>query len=285
MFYSTEEGSRHRYFYMFISCLSLSLAVACRPTQLLTSIIVLPVIIKTFINNVKEKKDIIKNMLAVAVPYVTVGALLMYYNYIRFGNILEFGSSYQLTINDMSNLSNRFMTIGMGIICSLFSVPTFLPNFPFVQYHNNLLTFYGYYYIENMMGGLFVMVPICLFILGIFKVWKRTDNKELSKFILTLIFVGMVMCLISMMMGGSMQRYMVDYAWILILAGICTFIELVRLYEHEETKNIMRKLFGAITIYIVLINLFGGIVSEKSAMRIYSETEYYKLKYTVDFWE
>ena len=139
MFYSTEEGSRYRYFYMFISCLSLSLAVACRPTQLLTSIIVLPVIIKTFINNVKEKKDIIKNILAVAVPYVTVGALLMYYNYIRFGNILEFGSSYQLTINDMSNLSNRFMTIGMGIICSLFSGPTFLPNFPFVQYNNNLL--------------------------------------------------------------------------------------------------------------------------------------------------
>lgn len=189
MFYSTEEGSKHKYFYMFISCLSLSLAVACRPTQLLTSLIILPVIIKTFINNVKEKKNIIKNMLAVGIPYITVGLLMMYYNYIRFGNIFEFGSSYQLTINDMSNLSNRFMTIGMGVICSLFSIPIFLPNFPFIHYHNNLLTFYGYYYIENMMGGLFVMVPICLFIFGIYKVWKRTDNKNLFRFIVTLIIV------------------------------------------------------------------------------------------------
>jgi hypothetical protein len=192
-----EEGSKHKYLYLFIACLSLSLAVACRPTQLLSSLIILPVILKDFIKNLKNKKDIVKNIVAVGAPYLTVGIALMYYNYIRFGSIFEFGSSYQLTINDMSNLSNRFMTIGMGIVCSLFSIPYFLPNFPFVQVHNNLLTFYGYYYIENMMGGLFAMVPICLFIFGIFKVWKRTDNKELLHFIITFIVVRNINVLIK----------------------------------------------------------------------------------------
>ena len=43
--------------------------------------------------------------------------------------------------------------------------------------------------------------------------------------------------------------------------GILTAIPLTSviaagLYKHEETKNIMRKLFGAITIYVVLINLY-----------------------------
>lgn len=285
MFYSTEEKSKHKYLYMFMSCLFLSLAVACRPTQLLSSFIILPIIIKTFISNIKNKKDILKNILAVTVPYLIVGMLIMYYNYIRFDSIFEFGSSYQLTINDMSNLSNRFMTIGVGIVCSLFSLPTFLPNFPFIRCHNNLLTFYGYYYIENMMGGLFAMVPICLFIFGIGKVAKRTNKKSLLKFIITLIVVGTIMCLISIMMGGSMQRYTVDYSWIFIIAGICTFIELVNLYKYEETKNIMRKLFGIITIYIIFINLCSGIVSEKSAMQYYSGKPYYILKYTVNFWE
>ena len=93
------------------------------------------------------------------------------------------------------------------------------------------------------------------------------------------------MCLLSIMMGGSMQRYMVDYAWIFIIAGICTFIELVRLYKSEETKNIMRKLLGIITIYIVFVNLFSGIVSEKSYMMNNSPEEYFKLKYSIDFWE
>lgn len=86
-------------------------------------------------------------------------------------------------------------------------------------------------------------------------------------------------------MGGSMQRYMLDYAWLLIIAGICVFIELCRLYKHEETKVIMRKLFGYITIYVILINIFSGIISEKSYMQTYSPEEYYELKYTIDFWE
>lgn len=93
------------------------------------------------------------------------------------------------------------------------------------------------------------------------------------------------MCLLSIMMGGSMQRYMVDYAWILIIAGICVFIELCRLYKHEETKDFMRKLFGIITIYVVLMGTFSGIVSEKSYMMQFSPDEYYRLKYTIDFWE
>lgn len=168
---------------LFYSCLFLSLAVACRPTQLFVSLTILPVIFKIFINNLKNKENILKNILAVCIPYVVIGSLLMFYNYIRFGNIFEFGASYQLTINDMSNLSNRFMTIGIGLICNLFSIPNFVPNFPFIYNHNNLTTFYGYYYIENMVGGLFILVPICFSILGLYKVLKHSENREVVKFI------------------------------------------------------------------------------------------------------
>lgn len=285
IFLCTEENCKYRYIKMFVGCLMLALAVACRPTQLLTSIIIVPVLIKLFIKNLKEKKDILKNIMAVAIPYLSVGIALMYYNYIRFGNIFEFGASYQITINDMSHLGNRFMTLGTGIICSLFSIPTFLPNFPFLQYHNNLLTFYGDYYVENMMGGLFIMVPICLFIFGIFKVWKRTDKKKTLYFIIDFIVVGIIFAIFSIMMGGSMQRYLADYAWIFIIAGICVFLEIVRLYKSEEAKNIMRKLFGVITIYVIIINLFSGIVSEKNYMSDNSPVKYNELKYTINFWE
>lgn len=188
MFMATEQ-EKINYKYIMLSCLFLSLAVACRPTQLLTSLIILPVIIKIFINNIKAKKDILKNILAVCLPYIIVGVLLMIYNYIRFDSIFEFGASYQLTINDMSNVSNRFMTIGMGIICNLFSIPNFIPSFPFICNHNNLLTFYGYYYIENMIGGLFILVPICFSLFGLYKIFKYTENKELFQFILTFTIV------------------------------------------------------------------------------------------------
>lgn len=278
----TDEVS---YTYMFWSCLFLSLSVACRPTDLFASLIVLPIIVKIFINNIKNKKDILKNILAVSIPYLTVGMLLMYYNYIRFGSIFEFGASYQLTINDMSNLRNRYMVIGMGLICNLLSIPNFIPSFPFLYNHNNLTTFYGYYYIENMIGGLFILVPICLSIFGLYKIFKHSKNKELFYFISIFTLVGLLICVISIMMGGSMQRYMVDYAWILIVAGICAFIEMYHMYKSDEAKNILKRILGILTIYIIIINFCSGIVSEKSCMKNHSPSEFYNLKYSINFWE
>lgn len=282
---SIKESKIH-YLGIFEGAWCLALAVACRPTELLASLVVLPILLKLFIQNVKNRKDIIKNIIAIAIPYLVVGMLLMIYNYARFGSVLEFGAKYQLTINDMKHLSNRFATIGMGLVCSLFSIPNCIPNFPFIYYHNNLATFYGYYYIENMIGGLFILVPICFAIFKLPIVYKKSENKELVKFIITLTVVGMLICILSIMMGGSMQRYIVDYGWMLVLAGICIFLELQKnIYKTSEAKHILKKIFVYITIYVVFVNLCSGIISEKSFMRNNSPEMYYKIKYTVDFWE
>ena len=270
---------------LFIGSLALALAVACRPTQLLASLTILPILIRVFINNVKIKKDIIKNILVIAIPYLTIGTLLMIYNYIRFGNILEFGAKYQLTINDMTHLSNRFATIGVGIICNLFSVPNFIPSFPFITNHNNLISFNGDYYIENMIGGLFILVPICFAICKFHVIYKKSPKRELVNFVGTLIIVGIIIAILSVVMGGSMQRYIVDYGWMFIIAGICIFLEIHELYKTSEAKNILKKIFSILTIYIVIVNLCGGIVSEKSYMKNFSPEKFYEIKYLIDFWE
>ena len=44
------------YKYIFLTSLFLSLAVACRPTMLLVSLIALPVFFNTFLENIKYKK-------------------------------------------------------------------------------------------------------------------------------------------------------------------------------------------------------------------------------------
>ena len=266
---------------IFIGCLCLALSVACRPTYIFSSLIIIPFILKRFIENLKNKKDIVKNVLVVAIPYLTVGILLMYYNYIRFGSFFEFGAKYQLTVNDMLHLSNRFATIWTGLICSLFSIPNFIPNFPFISNHNNLITFYGYYYIENMVGGLFILVPICFWIFKFPFILKKINNKELIVFITMLIFDGFLICILSVIMGGSMQRYIVDYGWMFVLAGICIIIEHINIFKSNEAKDIIKKLFAFLTIYIVIINLCSGIVSEKSFMKNNSPEQFYM----VNFWE
>ena len=273
------------YKYIFLTSLFLSLAVACRPTMLLVSLIALPVFFNTFLENIKYKKNIGKIIFAVC-PYIIVGTALMYYNYIRFDNILEFGASYQLTLNDMSKLRNRFMTIGIGVMSNLFNVPILKDSFPFVQNSNVIPTFYGYYYIENMVGGLFMLVPICFSIFGLYKLYnKEKKDEDLNKTILIFTLVGILICIVSIMMAGSTPRYLADYAWILIIAGIMTFVANWNNCETVEAKQILERILGFMVVYIILINFCAGIVSEKENFKINSPKNYYKLKYVVDFWE
>lgn len=274
-----------KYKYIFLSSLFLSLSVACRPTMLLTSLIALPVFINILVKNFKEKKNVIKTFLCVGIPYIVIGTLLMYYNYIRFNSIFEFGASYQLTVNDMSHLKNRFMTIAIGIVCNLFGIPVFTTSFPFITTNQKILSFYGYYYIEDMIGGLFILVPICFSIFSLSKLWKKSKNKEICYAILVFFIVGFIICILSIMMAGSLQRYIIDYGWMIILAGIMSFVEMRNVYKTDEGKSLLDKIMRILVIYIVIINLCSGINSEKAYFKNCSPVEYYRLKYSVDFWE
>lgn len=209
----------------------------------------------------------------------------MGYNYARFENPFEFGAKYQLTIVNMSALKSRIFALPTGIIANLFSIPNFIPNFPFIINHNKLLEFYGYYYIENMIGGLFIIAPICFMNFLIVKANKKIENKELKIVINSLVVVASLIAILSIMMAGSNQRYLIDYAWMFILSGIMIFITLFNSLKTDEAKNILKKIFGIITIITLFIGISSGVVSEKENMKKYSPEVYYKTQYTICFWE
>lgn len=282
---ATEE-EKIKYKYIFGGCLSLALAVGCRPTYLLVSLIILPLLIKVFVENIKlkNKKEIIKEVLCVAIPYMTIGIALMYYNYIRFGSIFEFGAKYQLTINNMAKIESRVFTVIQGLWCNLFSLPSFVGEFPFIGNHNDF-NFNGYYYIENMIGGLFILAPICFFNAYVLKNIKDKENKPRNIMILIIFAVGIIIAALSVAMAGSTQRYIVDYAWLIILSGIFSFLKIYLSLKSEESKKILEKIIAIIAVYTVIINIAAGIVSEKSYIRNNSNKEFYEMKYTVCFWE
>ena len=75
-----------------------------------------------------------------------------------------------------------------------------------------------------MIGGLFFIAPICFTIFAIFKVNKKIEKKELKILVNSLIIVGTLITIVSIMMAGSNQRYLIDYAWMFCLAGILIFL-------------------------------------------------------------
>lgn len=182
------------YIKIFFGTLSLALAVACRPTELFVSILIIPFLWRIFKRNLKEKKDIVKIILLTLIPYIIVGISLMIYNYIRFGSILEFGANYQLTVNDTKALGLRFSVIPIGLICSLFNLPCFQAVFPFIHTNYNIIERACYYYVEDIPGGIFFIAPICFFSFYLIKFFKKTDKKELKSLVISLISVRIISC-------------------------------------------------------------------------------------------
>lgn len=279
------ENIKNRFLNLFFGSLFLALSVACRPIDLLVSIIILPYIFSLFISCLKnDKRSLFKLIISVTIPYIVIGIALMYYNYIRFDNPFEFGTSYQLTLNDMGKVSTGIFTVPTGLVTNLFGIPRFSFTFPFLETNTGNLTFYGYYYIETMFGGLFLLAPICFSVFGIYKA-NKTCSKELKVIIWTLLVVGILIAIISVVLAGSIERYLIDYAWIFVLDGVIVFNINYNSYNNQETKKILQKILTIIAIYSIIISMLLGVVSETESFRVQSPANYYKLRQSVCFWE
>lgn len=281
----TIEKEKINYVYMCLSCLSLALSVACRPNLLIASLLIVPVLLKIFIDNVKNKKNILKNIFVVAIPYGIVGISLMIYNYVRFDSIFEFGAQYQITVNDMRNLDNRIMAIPVGIISYLFKIPTIISQFPFAQISYDTITFYGYYWSSAMAGGIFILSPICFALFLIPKI-RNKINKELFFTIVMLSTIGLTICIIDIILGGNSQRYAADYAWMFLFAAMMTILAIYQILKNEQIKKYIYKITLFLVIFSGIINfLLGGIQSEDNCLKSYYPEQYYGIRYGISFWE
>lgn len=280
----TENENEVSYLKVFFGCLSLALAVGCRPTHFLTSLLILPILVRIFLQIMKEKKKLIILIVSVVVPYVVVAALIMRYNYLRFGNVFEFGERYQLTINNMNKLSLRWNLLPTGILCSLFGLPTFQGFFPFIHANGNLIDTFGYYYVEDMPGGVFFLVPIAFFCFGIFSVLKKSkEDKDYKSFVISLLLVGLIFVTFISLKAGSTGRYLLDFAWIFVLCGICIFMKIVQNLKTDEGRKILEKVLGVIVCYTLIINILLGFcsVGGNNFMRNNSPKQYFKSEYTI----
>ena len=281
----TIEKQKVNYIYTCLACLSLALAVACRPNLLIASLLIVPVLLKIFINNIKNRENILKNILVVAIPYGIVGISLMLYNYVRFDNIFEFGAQYQITVNDMRNLGNRIMTIPIGLMSYLFKIPTIISQFPFAQISYDTITFYGYYWSSAMAGGIFILSPICFALFLIPKI-RNKINKELFFVIIMLSLVGIIICILDIVLGGNSQRYAADYAWMFLFAGMMTIMAIYQIIKNEKIKHYIYKVTLVLVVFSGIINfLLGGIQSEDNYLKSYYPEQYYGIRYGMSFWE
>ena len=286
MFKAIEDKEKVKYVYLCLSAITYALAVACRPNLLLVSLCYIPIIIKVLKMHIKEKKNIIKTICLIGFPYLIIGILLMVFNYIRFDNPFEFGTSYQLTVNDMRNLEYRLMTIPVGIVTQLFKFPVTTNTFPFYIHQQSTLPFFGYYYVESLVCGLFILNPINLILLFLIRLKSRIKDKEAYNYTCIFTVIAFIICIANIVLAGTLQRYSMDYAWILNITSYLTLFMIINNIKSIEIKKYILRICIGTTIFMFIINMYvGGLISENNFLKQIKPVTYYKIMYNICFWE
>lgn len=229
--------------YATLGALFGALVFGCRPPIALANLIVIPLVI-TFIHsrktNGKINKPLLLKLLIVLIPYILVAISLMWYNYIRFENVFEFGQTYQLTIADQSNYGNMLSRFNLEAI-----------------FHS------VYYYfiripskIKLIEFGMFLTYPIFIFLAARMlhkKCLSRIAKKKLVPLVITLILSVLIIIIMDATFSPwPLARYRMDFYW---LVSIVSFIFIGFVYETLSKKKVVNSLLALLLFLSIVASI------------------------------
>ena len=277
------EKLRNLFFVAGSLCLALS--VGCRPQLVLVCALALPIFAKYFFTEKKitTKKGLV-NILVLAVPFVIVAAGIMYYNYIRFGSVTDFGSGYNLTTNDVTRRGFDFGRTGLGIFTYLFQTPQFTATFPYIKPVEIDTQYMGKTIYEFCFGGLITSLPVLWFTGALPKVYRTLRQKGVAGFVITLLTIGLALVIADTQAGGLLQRYYSDFGIIFFLAAA---IIIFALFEKNNLKqshiNLNTLLFISTILSIVYTITLVFSVADVT-IDTQNPTLYAEILHLVEFW-
>lgn len=280
---------------LFLSSLFMSLGVLSRATCGLYAIAMVIWIIYGFFQYKKQNNTIFSTVKYIAfsiTPYIIFGSMQMIYNYLRFGNPLEFGIKYTLTIYNYLNIDMHFSLIMVSIVNMLFTLPVVNSTFPFIHDNFDSLGVNGYYFIATKPA--FGVFPSVLPALSIFYAPKLAGRFNLyNKIKLCLIWLipGVIMPVILVAMTwqyGYAMRYYADFGWQLCLAGFTVILYVYARLKNPSLKKWLFYLLFAATIWCSSCYMSDVLATnpiDAVAKNLDGAAIYYKLKSLITFWE
>jgi hypothetical protein len=261
--------------FIILSSVSFGLAIGSRPHLILAiSIIVFALVFYDIkINNIRFNKYYIFDCInfrsiCIFVPFFTIIVFLLLYNYIRFGNILEFGNKYILSGNEYFtkseyashkiSISNFFHLSNITPHSYYFLLKPFslINNFPYFTYDiREPLNQAKLALVERDVGPIFGIIVISpIYILGIlFPIiyFSKLIYKNITNYILSFVSLGSMATMILIASHNSSARYCIDFASPLLIVGIYSFILLIRNID-KFYSNLLKTLLILISIYSIM---------------------------------
>ncbi len=278
-------GAENKRIFFLLGSLCCALAVGCRPQSLLMSAAALPIFIPYFFKekNIKKKSGI-GDLVFLALPYLVVGGVIMYYNYIRFDSPFDFGSGYNLTTNDVSARGFNMGRTGLGLFTYLLQLPVFKATFPFIEAAKISTNYMGKTVYEYCFGGIFASLPLLWFIFTLKSAKPALKKQSSFSLVATLLLIGVATVVLNTQAGGLLQRYYSDFGYIFFLAAALVIFSL---YCGEKGKIHTKPLNKAV-YFLSLISIFYSVALAFSASDVTIDTQnpsvFGSIMHLVEFW-
>ncbi len=291
---SRRMSSRRRCVSYAAGSLCMALVVGCRPQLLLLSLIAFPLFWRVYITERRIlKKRGMAEFACLLAPYLVVAALIMCYNYARFGSPTDFGANYNLTVNDMTQRGWVFGRLAPAFFAYFLQPPNVCGTFPFLQAVDFSTTYMGQTIKEATFGGIFACYPVLLLLLFALPIVRLRKNQRETNTIIGVIAVlvvsGIAIGLVDAEMAGILQRYYADFS-LMFFAGtvLLAFIVNDNVAEDGALSGRAGSLILKGLLGLVAVGVFYSV-----ALCLVPETGWYSDIYpwayqgileTVNFW-
>lgn len=247
----------------WIACASLiyGLAIGARPSVILgAGILLLPILLQW-----SRTRRLSLNLLSASIiPIVVIGFGLLAYNWLRFGNIFEFGQNYQLAADNQNSLRHfGFDFIPFNLQVYFWNPVRWMSYFPFVFGSETPNPPEGQFGVENPFG-IFTNVPIVWVALVVFHLLYtelfRGFKSVLYYWVVAVLWVFSSSVLVISCFGGACNRYQLEFLPGLVLLSLLGVFSIEQRLEncHRILRLTVRAVYGILLILSIAFNFFAS---------------------------
>lgn len=265
-----------------LGSLSMALVAGCRPQLLLGSFAALFIFGRYFLDGLKNrKKDVFVSAAAFLVPYLVVAAVIMWYNFSRFGSFFDFGANYNLTTNDMTGRGLDMDRNGIAIFSYLFQPPHISAVFPFLNSARYYTTYLGNDIWETLYGGLITSNMFMWIVFFVQRVKKSIcpESKKVFGMGVWFLVSAVIMVFADAQMGGVLQRYFSDAGIFLALCSAVLWLFLLNDCGHD-----IKKLLFTASAFTLAYNVLMIFITGSRGLNNGNPELYYTFYHLIQFW-
>jgi len=237
-----------------------------RPNMALTAISALPLFFHILFAREINIKNRLLPLFSFAVPLFFGAAFQMWYNFARFGSVLNFGSAYQLTVADVSTYQITPALLLPAVYHYFLQLPYFKSKFPYfhLSFDSYRGSYRGYLYMTRTMGVFSLPASLGLFVSPLSFFTKGEKAFKKACFALSGLSV-LAVAFLDMCLGGVNIRYLTDIAPVSVLFGALSLIYLYSSFDGDKpkTRYIVHSVISLMLVWSAFVGAFLVFENER----------------------